>query len=302
MARHAPAAALLLGALLVGLCTFVGARNKEGPKLAGPPLCDLCQDNWLFILAAGGRTGSTTAMNMFDALPGFEIAGEHNGILLNEMHQYHELERMDADLGSAWKHRPMDRHALRCALQQKMRAVVLGSGAGLRRGEGGPVVLGFKEIRYTNMPSLHFIAAAFPCARFVFPHRARPLAEQHWAEGFGPDYAEEWVRAGRIVSRVHETFSNTTALLAVEGLTHEEYNAILADTLGVAGCRFNAVLHDNADHGYTMAREGHHKVLTGRCDLSRVDFHLRPEVLTANQRSWDALLAEATHGLGAMGR
>mmetsp|Transcript_11059 Transcript_11059/g.27824 ORF Transcript_11059/g.27824 Transcript_11059/m.27824 type:complete len:357 (-) Transcript_11059:175-1245(-) len=265
--------------------------------------CDLCADsNWLFVLAAGGRTGSTTAMSMFDSVPGFEIGGEHGGVLDHEMHFMDQVVEYSSrpKTATAWKHRPEDLHALRCETQEKMRRLIFG--ANYRELSARARVVGFKEIRYTNMPSLHFIAAAFPCARFVFPHRARPLAEQHWAEGFGPDYAEEWVRAGRIVSRVHETFSNTTALLAVEGLTHEEYNAILADTLGVAGCRFNAVLHDNADHGYTMAREGHHKVLTGRCDLSRVDFHLRPEVLTANQRSWDALLAEATHGLGAMGR
>mmetsp|Transcript_24989 Transcript_24989/g.64860 ORF Transcript_24989/g.64860 Transcript_24989/m.64860 type:complete len:372 (+) Transcript_24989:175-1290(+) len=278
-------------------------QNYPGRGRAPSAECDLCADsNWLFVLAAGGRTGSTTAMSMFDSVPGFEIGGEHGGVLDHEMHFMDQVVEYSSrpKTATAWKHRPEDLNALRCETQEKMRRLIFG--ANYRELSARARVVGFKEIRYTNMPSLHFIAAAFPCARFVFPHRARPLAEQHWAEGFGPDYAEEWVRAGRIVSRVHETFSNTTALLAVEGLTHEEYNAILADTLGVAGCRFNAVLHDNADHGYTMAREGHHKVLTGRCDLSRVDFHLRPEVLTANQRSWDALLAEATHGLGAMGR
>jgi hypothetical protein len=47
--------------------------------------CDLCATNWLFVIAAGGRTGSTTALSMFNNVPGFEIMGEHGGLLKSQL-------------------------------------------------------------------------------------------------------------------------------------------------------------------------------------------------------------------------
>jgi hypothetical protein len=92
MTRFAHIFACLLALTLVVVPESQARRVARAVETAERPTsahdCDLCADNWLFILAAGGRTGSTTAMSMFDALPGFEIAGEHFGILVSEMHQF----------------------------------------------------------------------------------------------------------------------------------------------------------------------------------------------------------------------
>lgn len=88
----------VLAALLVSAATR-GAELRVGPRRAladepnhpnagshrhpawpGGP-CDLCARNWLFVLSAY-RTGSTTALSMFSSIPGFEIGGEHDGVLV----------------------------------------------------------------------------------------------------------------------------------------------------------------------------------------------------------------------------
>jgi hypothetical protein len=176
-----------------------------------------------------------------------------------------------------------------------MRAVVLGTAA--EKLQGSTRVLGFKEIRYTHLPTLHFIATAFPCARYVFPYRAYPNAEKTWAQGFRESYAQEWVRTGEVVRKVHEAFPNTTALLAVEDLSHTDYNHILDNLLGVSGCSFKSVLHDNPDHGYTMLKHiktrNTAEVVEGECSLADVDFRLSQEALEHNKRKWDSLISAA---------
>ena len=54
-------------------------HHRNSPEHGGP--CDLCERNWLFVLSAY-RTGSTTALSMLSSIPGFEIGGEHNGVLV----------------------------------------------------------------------------------------------------------------------------------------------------------------------------------------------------------------------------
>ena len=42
--------------------------------------CDLCGQRWLFVLATG-RSGSTTVLNMLNALPGVYMAGENMNVV-----------------------------------------------------------------------------------------------------------------------------------------------------------------------------------------------------------------------------
>ena len=43
--------------------------------------CDLCAQRYLFVLSAGGRTGSTSLLEGLNAMPGVSLSGENFGVL-----------------------------------------------------------------------------------------------------------------------------------------------------------------------------------------------------------------------------
>eukprot|EP00873_Tetraselmis_striata_P029552 jgi/Tetstr1/449816/TSEL_036880.t1 len=255
--------------------------------------CDLCADsNWLFVLAAGGRTGSTTAMSMFDSVPGFEIGGEHDGVLDHEMHFLDQVVKYSSKSELAWKHRPEDLYALRCETQEKMRRLVFG--ADYRELSARARVVGFKEIRYTTMHQMAFIASVFPCARFVFTYRNQTDVTVNSKE-FGRDTLPlKWSSVGNLYSHLTETFPHQMAMLPVEDLTPARYNTILHGLLGVRGCSFTDIVHENAGGGYSYTGDepAEDTLFDAECDLSGVNFALRPEILEHNAERWAALVKE----------
>mmetsp|Transcript_15811 Transcript_15811/g.44241 ORF Transcript_15811/g.44241 Transcript_15811/m.44241 type:complete len:304 (-) Transcript_15811:328-1239(-) len=262
--------------------TATGQRKLTGAQ----ENCDLCADNWLLVLAAGGRTGSTSVQSMFSSVPGFEIMGEHGGFLRQHMATV-EAIRLARDLWlsddnswkPAWKHSDVDMHSVYCSVQDLVRRVLFGS----RYGEASPKVMGFKEIRYTNAEMMAFLGTVFPCARIVFP-----LREQH----LNPEVKEEeWVKyvpleeKAEFVKMIHGKFNGTTtALLPLETRSVEDFNRILHDMVGVRGCRFNRSIHDNAEGGYHADQAG--DVVQGQCDLSQVDFRLDEATLQRHATLW----------------
>eukprot|EP00873_Tetraselmis_striata_P046119 jgi/Tetstr1/466383/TSEL_010912.t1 len=252
------------------------------------PTCDLCEDNWLFLLSPGGRTGSTTALTMFGSLPGVELAGEHMGLLLQEMNIHRLIERNYDQPGvAAFRHRPNDMHALKCNLQEKVKRIILGTD--YEEVAASTHVLGFKEIRYRELPILRFISEVFPCARFIFTYR-EDTGARVTAEGFTQDLAAQWAESGELFHGVHRLFgSHAVGMIPVEGMTAEAYNAVLRDVVGMRGCSFSTVVHDNANGGYT---EGGQPLLDGTCDHSGVDFRLSPDEIARRAAHWDALDAE----------
>lgn len=272
--------------------------------------CDLCEQNWLFILSAGGRTGSTTALSMLNAIPGVELEGEHQGALLN-------LAALAENLGTtaehhrdaAWRQHAPDYHATKCMMQQMLRQMLLGRD--FSRVVDSVKVLGFKEIRYDTPETLHFLASVFPCARYVLNYRQDVNAEINAVEFQGtaehPDLRGEWARGVQLFRTFHKHFPNTTAMLPVEDMTVERYNAILHGLIGVKGCTYKAVQHANPSGGYStvddMADET--AVFEGKCDLSRLNFRLDKHQLAHQRLTWLSLMegsfkpdhAEAASGI-----
>ena len=170
---------LLLLDVAVPVSAMVRIRVSSTPRKLPPPppkpTCDLCRDNWLFVLGAGGRTGTTTAMAMLDAIPGIEIAGEHDALLEDEKRLYHKLLDLQHRVGAAWKHRPLDRHYIKCSIQERTKRIVFGSRFDSMH--KATKVFGFKEIRYLTLDTLKFIDEvrhapsspnAAPCSLFFF--------------------------------------------------------------------------------------------------------------------------------------
>jgi len=249
--------------------------------------CDLCADNWLFVLAAGGRTGSTSALSMFSRVPGFELLGEHRGFLTSQYEAVQDLQAARevwiAEVNTpSWKHSDVDMHSVYCNVQDLVRRVLFGSDYG----RPSPTVLGFKEIRYTDVWMLPFLGTVFPCARFVFTLRERPLTNKTLEAAPWVQY-EPYEQKAEFVKAVHSIFSNTTALLPVESLTVDTYNNILQGMLGVRGCRFSSIIHDNANGRYKA--DNTTDVIEGTCNLSQVDFRLDEHTLRRHAALWAAL-------------
>jgi len=278
------------------LARLHATRSRQDPQAPPKPAgveeggsqCDLCADNWLFVLAAGGRTGSTSALSMFSRVPEFELMGEHRGFLLTQMNAMKELEKAMAfwttepESAPSWKHSDVDMHSVYCNVQDLVRRVLFGSDYG----RPSPTVLGFKEIRYTDVWMLPFLGTVFPCARFVFTLRERPLTNKTLEAAPWVQY-EPYEQKAEFVKAVHSIFSNTTALLPVESLTVDTYNNILQGMLGVRGCRFSSIIHDNANGRYKA--DNTTDVIEGTCNLSQVDFRLDEHTLRRHAALWAAL-------------
>jgi len=258
--------------------------------------CDLCPDNWLFILGAGGRTGSTTAQKMFGSVPGFEISGEHFGILNEEEKIWRVLKRRSLKhmVSGPNTHRQYDIDDFRCSVQHRMKEIVLGKD--YERLGNKTSVLGFKEIMYTDLRSLSFISRMFPCARYVFTYRNRTAdtgALSRLPPAFtGRGMPQVWSESASTFRRVHEMLPSTTSMLELESFSLQSFNSILHDMLHVGGCSFERLLHNNKGGTYNPEKGENLGLVKGSCDLGGVDFRLSSEQITDNMRKWEMLMSE----------
>ncbi|KAA8496099.1 hypothetical protein FVE85_2254 [Porphyridium purpureum] len=203
------------------LCAFVCTAACLVQTVRGLE-CDLCADNWLFILAAGGRTASTTALSMFSLLPQIELAGEHAGGLEEQFAVLRRLELINH--GSvAWKGPQLHSRAFFCVTQELVKTMVYGAGQASR--EPKTKIVGFKEIRYVSWHMQWFLASAFPCARIIFPVRQNASAEILVKSGFNYDLLHrEWAEERKVAESIHKASPHTSFVLPIERVSEEMYN------------------------------------------------------------------------------
>jgi len=243
--------------------------------------CDLCEDNWLFILSGGGRTGSTTALSMFNSVPGFELSGEHYGLLKEMEKLFQDVKLTTGQMSRgvvAFAGNRVDEDYIACSVQHLTKRIILG--AQYDTLIHSAKVIGFKEIRYGSLDMLRFLHRIFPCARYIFSYRDETDAPVRTAAFDQKKLLDRWEQASGLFHRVHAKLNSTTSLLALEQLSVEHYNRVLRDKLGVQGCEFSAVVHDNADGGF-RPDQSVSSPLSGECDLSAVSFRLSPGEVTA---------------------
>mmetsp|Transcript_7406 Transcript_7406/g.20922 ORF Transcript_7406/g.20922 Transcript_7406/m.20922 type:complete len:323 (-) Transcript_7406:108-1076(-) len=255
--------------------------------------CDLCADNWLFILAAGGRTGSTTSLSMFNSVPSFELSGEHWAALSAKLVEFELLKKAEGLRFEARHsgHR-VDWLAMKCNVQQLTKDIIFGNS--YEALANNTRVLGFKEIRYTTVRMLRFLSEVFPCARMVFPLRLNPDAEVHAQEFRRPSVPANkiWQEASVVVNEVHERLPDIASLMPVETLSLSHFNHVLHAKLGVRGCSFARIIHDNANGGYA-ADHGTGPVMSGECDFSHLDFRLTESQIQKNREQWAEMASDS---------
>ena len=250
---------------------------------------------WVFVIATG-RSGSTTALAMLNGVPGFYLAGEDRkqpvGLLRKAWHartfgdaaneaEKKKNERESVNAGAAAPHgRALERikafHKLGFGTSGPSIYEPLGraGAAGLcdaqralkaRLNLAAPPTdaraLGFKHIRDVREydgEDLNFLAALFPCARFVLTFRRDLEAQRH--SGFR-DKANDG--GEREIEATEELRKETATLLAwgreqhnkkrvfemeLESVSLERYNALLT-WLNVTDCRFTRLLAANQKGG-----------------------------------------------------
>jgi len=223
--------------------------------------CNLCENRWVFILSPGGRTGSTTVMDMLNAANGFYIAGENGGVMGDLLDMYQGI--VDHRLKSFHKDSGQSLHSFErgvfCAVQSFTRELIGAAPPGTH-------TIGFKEIRWGESPELlAFMLKAFPCARFVVNTRSNIGQQVRSIRGlWGKSADRETLRKRADLLRAWQSeHADKARLLPVERFSVQAFNDLL-HWFDVRGCWFTSVCHSNAQNGYKSSRKQH---VAGHCRL-----------------------------------
>ena len=292
---------------------WVPARLKKKPR---PPQCDLCGSRSLFIVAAGGRTGSTSLLSMLQAHPSLWLAGENGDQLGMTLKQWLTAAVQDDASVGAWKRDPVDARNLLCNVQQWFRSIA----------PGGPAeaIRGFKEIRWGGVPiplepfmkwrlrnasQSTFVAGArdkvrfladllFPCSKVVFVVRRdaaawRASMQRNWHSDGAQIQSlfDQAIEAREAFRKLHDEWHAGgkawhSFWLPLEDFESGGLNRML-DWLGETGCRFAGSVHYNRQGFEGQQLDSSIKLKQARTKLQG-KCHLSP-------RPGDAFLAVGTN-------
>ena len=247
--------------------------DERQSRTAQQPRCDLCSSHWIFLVSAGGRTGSTSLLSMLQGHPSLWLAGENSDQLGTTLRLWLSAALQDDAAVGAWKRNPLDAKNLLCNVQQWFRRIA----------PGGPAqaIRGFKEIRWGRIPvalepfarwrlrngnstffpgpreKVRFLAdLLFPCSKVLFVVREDGAAQRksmlhNWqaARDRVPLLHEEAMEAREAFRKLHREWQGSgkawhSYWLPVEGFGTDALNRML-EWLGETGCRFEETVHFN---------------------------------------------------------
>lgn len=268
-----------------------GAVGADGPGSGGDgavvelpaPTCDLCADNWLFVISAGVVVGTNSLMTALNGLPGVEIAEEHWGFLHAQTTASEELVHLQEMGGASWKHHPADHANVMCSVQKSMKRILYG--AEHESIVSASQVIGVREFQDPTPRMLRFMSQAFPCARYVLAHRADAANMVKWVpEQVQWEWYDSWF--GSLASALPRTMVR----FPVDKAGLREYNTMAHRLLGVRGCLITSVPSDTENDMNEGGRpKGPGVLLSGNCDFSRVDFRLSVRELAAQEATWERI-------------
>jgi len=249
---------------------------------ASPPKCNLCDTAWLFLISLGGRTGSTTLLNMLNAHPLIRLAGENNGAMLPTTARWKDLaaDNYKTSLPKAdsapMARKPVQPMDILCDEQSEFKEFAQGV-----RPTPPPTkpIRGFKEIHWT-VEAIQMLDVLFPCNRKVFNVRNTTKQEASHQEAFDGTpttaFATEDTMEGAYELFLHDQATGNGwrsfwLALPDQGFEASQYNLLL-HWLGEDGCSFTGVVHanDGAFNSTSASWEDAAKMLTGECQLLSV--------------------------------
>mmetsp|Transcript_13989 Transcript_13989/g.26120 ORF Transcript_13989/g.26120 Transcript_13989/m.26120 type:complete len:276 (-) Transcript_13989:67-894(-) len=199
-----------------------------------------------------GRSGSTTVLEMLNAIPGFELMGENENMwgtvytLFSERRTAWENYRKKGQY-MAWRQsEEMDWKDILCGYQLRVLAEM--------NPPDGVRVVGFKEIRWAwgeGLADLDLLLQVFPCSAAVLNYRMDLKAERESrTEAAGVFPSVRLDVATEAMLKFHKEHQTRSFLLPLENFSTDLFNNLLK-FLGEDQCTFTDVLHDNAQSGYT---------------------------------------------------
>uniref|UniRef100_A0A7S3PY43 Protein-tyrosine sulfotransferase n=1 Tax=Chaetoceros debilis TaxID=122233 RepID=A0A7S3PY43_9STRA len=262
--------------------------NQDNPNLQwcpyanchNSPLCQPCERRFLIIIATG-RSGSTTLTNMLDQLPNVRMAGENNGQLrigfdaINNLNEPYEMNiESSEEVVGAWKHEPIAKQSLSCALQQMFELINPPAPEKMaRKGfDDSETIIGFKTVRFHDelmflegeddlIPAAKYLMESFPCARFVINIRGDVESQiTSWYKNFGIELDGDEVRFyNKKLQEVASIMGQDRArLIDMVDWSQKDNSGLpvlndLIEWLGFRDCKFESLLHSNKD-GYKVDR------------------------------------------------
>ena len=233
---------------------------KKTPKDARR--CDLARTQWLIVVSLGGRTGSSTVLDMINAHPAFSLAGEDNNQIADAMAMWDKAALQPANYtNDAWGRGELHPYDLLCDIQAwfediaigrspgDLKTYVKGNHASLRVKSPPSTVVGWKGISWGgNLKLLNFMNAVFPCHRIVFSDRRGDWESPAFSGSFNTDKLRDVFKPW---SHERESWQDKWISLYEDGFHTSSFNDMLS-WFGEpeSGCRYDNVLHANADGGY----------------------------------------------------
>jgi hypothetical protein len=225
--------------------------------LASNSPCDLCRHKFTFIISPGGRTGSTTLLNMLDQLPGYHLNGEQRNTWLELDEVYKNIKNVEGmESGGPFKHPELNEKLLLCTMQEFIH--IWSPEYNLEIGG----TYGFKSVRIHNDTYFNFMREVFPCANFVLNTRDPAAQTESVRKLWSSKVPYEEVLAQH--TKLHDLFhkwhslypDNTYMMNAEDFGDHSKWNALF-EWLGYEHCKVKEVLHVNQYHLYEKdEREG----------------------------------------------
>ena len=244
------------------------------------PRCDLCSRRWLFVASIGGRSGSTTILDMLNAHPAIALAGENQGALMHAMALWDSV----ADNGpwyngaDAFSRGALHPDDVLCDLQALFANIATPA-----KQAATTAIHGFKEVGFGWKPpgmnethgthhlrnyaaSLAFLNALFPCNRILVSDRRTKSSAPLTPEAMNAVMRAEWkpylARGAAWRSR----------WLDLEDFSADNFTRILQwmgePSPAAGGCAYTDVLAANSGGGLQNAEPGHSVLDAKACKLT----------------------------------
>ena len=237
------------------------------------------------MVSLGGRTGSTTLLNMLNAHPAVVLRGEDHNLLADALRLWRTVSLQPFFKGPFLR-KAISPNNLLCDLQRfvedTIRAGRETSAAMTKRQQGSRHIIGLKEIRWMDIEPdlssaypgrdsslllLDFATLLFPCGRFIFNVRSDMAAlSGSWAKlGWVNDsnaHAKEMhitkIKAAAWKKHLEwrdRGSSWRSFWLPLENFTIPNFNELLS-WMGEDHCRFAEIFHDNYNRSYLRDPDG----------------------------------------------
>ena len=248
------------------------------------PLCTPCDRRHFFILSTA-RSGSTTLLRMFNALPNMRLSGENHNTLkyiaeltINLLQNRPRILQHPMDkVSGPFMHNAIPKGSMGCIAQQITHnlnppplEVQKDKRVGMEEYDAG-LILGFKTVRFhesnmTASQAANFLVTHYPCAKYLINYQSNLTHQfESFQRTFNHDDETEIEYNGpsmevlkgwnEFQEMLHKELDGMSKLIDLDEWSEnvEVLNDVV-DWLGYSRCKFEGIIHDNKK-GYAMDNE-----------------------------------------------